>query len=181
MALSERSGEGVFEVSGIASGQSYLTNESEVKCRDEQTVATETLSLDDLTQGSLANQILIKLDIEGGEVAALREATRLLRDADKLFLIVEMDDRLLKRSGASARDLWNLARQLGKVGLFDHDRQLRDFSDFSYDQILELNEYYVLTLIRGVDLSVWRGFELPLWQLSDPLGGLRRLVARAKL
>lgn len=181
VALSERSGEGVLRLSGISSGQSYLTKESEVKCRDEQTVATQTLSLDDLTKGFSANRILIKLDIEGGEVAALRGATRLLRDADKLFLIVEMDDRLLRRSGASSRDLWNLARQLGKVALFDHDRQLRDFSNFSYDQILELNEHYGLRLNRGVDLFVWRGFELPLWQFSDPLGGLRRLLTRAKL
>jgi FkbM family methyltransferase len=62
----------------------------------------DTISLDDVVQ-DVEGVAIVKLDLEGGEVGALRGAGRLL-SAGVPFL-VEIEDEHLRRQGATAEDL----------------------------------------------------------------------------
>ncbi len=72
-----------------------------------------TTSLDDaLGAADCARLTLVKLDLEGAELAALRGSTRLLRDV-KPDLVIEVEDAHLARQGGSAREVLALLESAG--------------------------------------------------------------------
>jgi hypothetical protein len=77
-------------------------------------IRVETVCLDDVVP-DVEQVAFVKLDLEGGEVAALRGARRLL-SAGVPFL-VEIEDEHLRRQGASAEELRGL---FGTAGYEEH-------------------------------------------------------------
>jgi FkbM family methyltransferase len=72
-----------------------------------------TIALDRaLTETTRAKLALVKLDLEGAEVGALRGATELLREVGP-DLLVEVEAEHLARNGSSAVELFDLLRAAG--------------------------------------------------------------------
>lgn len=73
-ALAENTGQGVLKVAAESSGLSHLESGpySNLRETQESDFTVEVTSLDQLTQDIPAKDLLFKLDIEGGEVAALK-------------------------------------------------------------------------------------------------------------
>jgi FkbM family methyltransferase len=74
---------------------------------------TRTQSLDEIVQAEGIPKIdVIKVDIEGAELSALRGAVNTLR-RDHPLLLLELADRLLRHQNATSADLLSLLAQLG--------------------------------------------------------------------
>jgi len=75
-------------------------------------VTTLDLSIPAEARGSIR---LMKVDIEGAEVRALRGAKR-LRAEDRPLLLIEVEDSHLRRQRSSATELFALLADAGYVG-----------------------------------------------------------------
>ncbi len=74
---------------------------------------TRTQSLDEIVQGEGLSKIdVIKMDIEGAELSALRGAVNTLR-RDHPLLLLELADRLLQHQNASSANVLSLLSQHG--------------------------------------------------------------------
>lgn len=83
--------------------------------RDSDTVEVEVTTLDDLA-GTIDRPVnLVKLDLEGAELRALRGAQVLLREARPDFLI-ELEPQHLERQGCSVAELQELFDDVAYVG-----------------------------------------------------------------
>lgn len=67
-------------------------------------ITVPTRSLDSITENLEAPPRVVKLDLEGAEIAAMRGAERLLAE-DRPFFLVEVEDDHLRRHGGSAAEL----------------------------------------------------------------------------
>ncbi len=82
--------------------------------RDSNGAAVETLALDTVL-AELVPVDVMKMDIEGGEPAALRGMREMSAASPNLRLIMEWCTPFLKRSGATPESVAELLRQLGFV------------------------------------------------------------------
>ncbi len=91
---------------------------------DSDTVEVEVTTLDDLAATIDRSVNLVKLDVEGAELRALRGAAVLLRDARPDFLI-ELEPQHLERQGCSVGELQELFEDVGYVGFALGDKPER--------------------------------------------------------
>jgi FkbM family methyltransferase len=102
-------------------------------------VATERLAhvLD------LGPTMLVKLDLEGGELGALLGAGAHLGDGNPAVLMVELMEWQLRKQGASVADVCALLTEAGyRIGLYDADRDVLTY----LDRQLEIGENNVVAV-----------------------------------
>lgn len=109
-ALGDRAGERSFVIMNQDPGFSSFSPEHP----DRGTVATVSVrTLDEVAAAEHADHVrLVKLDLEGAEVAALRGARNLLAEGFADF-IVENEPEHLRRQGAQAEELFSLFDEFG--------------------------------------------------------------------
>jgi FkbM family methyltransferase len=86
-------------------------------------VEVEVATLDDVASDVLERLRLVKLDVEGAELRALRGATRVLQWARPDF-IVELEPEHLERQGGSIREVQELFDDAGYVGYWIREGRL---------------------------------------------------------
>jgi FkbM family methyltransferase len=112
VALAEAAGRLELEVFTPGSGfSSFAPEDAGAGSRIEVAVTT----LDDLAGGLLDRVRLVKLDVEGAELRALRGATRLLEGPRPDF-IVELEPEHLERQGSTLREVQTLFQDAGYKG-----------------------------------------------------------------
>lgn len=109
IALAETTGQRTFLSFGPGSGTSSFAPHCAVGAVAQQVALT---TLDNLLQPYIGRIKLIKLDIEGAEVHALRGARTLLTEG-KPDLIVEVEPAHLKRQGSSLAELHSILEAAG--------------------------------------------------------------------
>jgi FkbM family methyltransferase len=114
VALSDHAGAALFRPVGTASGLSSLVPRPGAPSTDAAGADVEvaTATLDDLVGVHHGRVRLLKLDVEGAEVQALRGATRLLT-GDRPDLILEVEPTHLARQGSTLGELEALLTDAG--------------------------------------------------------------------
>lgn len=83
---------------------------------NKQQIEVDTRRLDDLiVEDNLPKPDLIKIDIEGAELNALRGMESLLKEQDDLLIVCEVHTEFLKDFGHSNEDLENFLRECGFI------------------------------------------------------------------
>ena len=119
VALSDRRGLATFRSVGTASGLSSLVGDEDVAGGDPRfgeletsDIEVETATIDDLVGIAGGRVRLVKLDVEGAEVHALRGARRLLA-GDRPDFILEVEPDHLSRQGSSLAELESILTGAG--------------------------------------------------------------------
>lgn len=124
-AVGERTGEALLALP--SSGNLGMFTLGPVSGSEAYTVALRTL--DDILSAQPPSPIdLIKIDIEGSELAALRGAARTLRTHQPAVLI-ELNESALRRCGASSQQVKTLLRKAGYRGWLIGRRTTRPILD----------------------------------------------------
>ena len=92
-------------------------------------IEVEVTTIDELAAEAVRPVSLVKLDIEGAELRALRGASRLLEGPRPVF-IIELEPAHLQRQGASVREVQKLFEDAGYVGYWIDDRPVRLFGSW---------------------------------------------------
>ncbi len=112
-ALSDTSGERSFVVMGSGGG---LSSFAPAEPGEGEQVRVAVRTLDGAIPHDFWGRIrMVKLDIEGAEVQALRGASRLLSD-ERPVLLIEVEEPHLRRQGSSACELTALLSDHGYTG-----------------------------------------------------------------
>ena len=112
VALAEAPGSLTMHVFESGSGFSSFAPALTV---DGDTVEVEVTTLDELAATVDKSVTLVKLDVEGAELRALRGAAKLLSDARPDFL-TELEPEHLERQGCSVAELQELFNDVAYVG-----------------------------------------------------------------
>jgi FkbM family methyltransferase len=112
LAVGARSGTALLHLSAGSSNHSLVPGYTEPRGQ----LAVEVVALDDwLHRGLLSSVGLIKLDVEGGEPAALAGLAGLLAASPRAALLVEVNAAALAAAGSDPRELVERVRALGRV------------------------------------------------------------------
>lgn len=85
----------------------------------------KTITIDEyIVERNILKIDLIKMDIEGSELLALKGAKRILSQSDAPVIILEMSDRNTSGSGYQAVDIWDFLDSLG-FSMYNFDRKGR--------------------------------------------------------
>ncbi len=119
-AVSDRAGTRDFFLSDTASHSGLGRSMAEQSITGVTTV--QSTSIDEVLDG--ATVAVIKMDIEGGEVAALRGMERTLAGAGRVSLFIEVNEAALAAHGSSAAELVGQLESLfDEVGVIDEKRR----------------------------------------------------------
>lgn len=140
-AVSDKDGIGRLFVSEYLSGECSLVN---IKKRHTRSVAVDTVILDNTINQKID---VIKVDVDGNEMAVLAGAHNLLEQNKDILLFTEIWKIGLEEAGYSCEDYWNKLMQYGLHYIYLIDDRKR------YSQLTTLNrllEY--LQMAEGVNL-----------------------------
>lgn len=101
-AVADSAGRAVFHPSASTTGSSLLAR-NDIPLRDAVEVATTTV--DAVVDGRFERPIVLKLDIEGAEPLALAGAANVLRQAEELVVIAEINPAALATRGYTQDDV----------------------------------------------------------------------------
>jgi len=108
--------------SGFGDAYRYVVDDSASSVQGESVWVATLDTLD--AEHSLAPVDFIKLDIEGGELLALRGARRVLESSERVVIMFESDPEWCKRSGYRREEVVELLRSLG-FGIYSWSARLR--------------------------------------------------------
>lgn len=128
LAVSDKAG--VANLSCYEEGAEVYGSIGTAKREEADIVAHEevaTTTLDDYVQTNEIKHIdLIKMDIEGAELLALRGGEHLLQQSNAPTIVFEMSDTNTKGFGYKAIEIWNALESYGyEMRAFDHRGRLR--------------------------------------------------------
>jgi len=111
IAISDSDGTVVLYTDGAAGNSPSLAHQR----GEHESVSVSARSLDSLmAEGALPRPTVIKLDIEGAEILALRGAKQLLTGPERpRALFIEVHDTFLPGFGSSADEVYALLQELG--------------------------------------------------------------------
>lgn len=146
LAVSDRDGEAVMHLDAVDSGaNSLLRTSGSVRQERVRTVALDTYA----AQERITRVDLIKMDIEGAELLALRGMRKVVQSNPSLILFMEFTPEQKSTSGIRASGLSSELLSLGLVAFLTETMAPLDVGD-------------VLKRGRIVDLLCIRGTQLPL-------------------
>lgn len=115
---------------------------------------TKVVTLDTLinsTQLTLAKSIVIKIDVEGQELAVFKGAKELIQQADQVIVLLELHPDTLNRDGLTPEEIFQAAECIADfewlVPLLDNaavDRKIDFFKQF------RLQQYDVIGIARNI-------------------------------
>jgi len=115
LAVSDRAGTLKLYLDGITAGDTSIFPRPTSGCY----VEVESVRLDDFLPRQLTVDV-IKMDIEGGETAALNGMENVLKRSDNVKMFVECNPEMLQRANSSVEELLEKLRALGfKVRVID--------------------------------------------------------------
>jgi FkbM family methyltransferase len=127
-AASDRSGRATLRVPGSGVSPGASLERVAAAGRAAREIACETVRLDDLVaREGLARVALVKVDVEGHELAVFRGAERIL-DRDRPVLLFECEARHL--SGRAPADVFSFLSGRGYEGVFFSRDGMRPISEF---------------------------------------------------
>lgn len=174
MALGEAAGVAYFDAvpeSGVNSGVGALAPKD---AGSEGRVEVEVRTLDATAEEFGAPRLLV-MDIQGGEIGALRGATRVLTE-HRPFIVLEVEARCLVEFGATAQDVLDLLREnnyacwrFTRIGLSPvesaHEDELCDWFAVPNESV---------EIVARAKKAFLRGAMLPPASRFSPLSALRR-------
>ena len=111
-------------------------------------IEIETVTLDEFFQGKEESIDVIKMDVEGSEMAVLQGMTRILERNDKLIIFTEFFPALLKKSGASPEGYLNELEKHGfKLYKIGEPMRLIDTDDIG--RLSAIEQHANLVCLRG--------------------------------
>ena len=111
MALSDRRGDSVIYLSGLDTGRHSLYQHG---LPEQGNTLVETTTLDHFMESQDWPQIdLIKIDVEGAEVAVLDGMCQFLLRSPQLKLVIELNPALLQSAGVTPNGFLDKVRSLG--------------------------------------------------------------------
>jgi FkbM family methyltransferase len=121
--------------------------------RGQKAVLVDSVALDDFLDADYAVDV-IKMDIEGAEMAALLGMSKVIARSPRLAMFAEFYPGALERAGVSPADYFNELQRHGfKIYLIDEQRQCWEaVSDIAY-----LANYLMRKKIRGINLLCVKG------------------------
>ncbi|MCJ7515977.1 MAG: FkbM family methyltransferase [Dehalococcoidia bacterium] len=121
--------------------------------RRQKVVLVDSVALDDFLDADCAVDV-IKMDVEGAEMAALLGMSKVIARSPRLAMFTEFFPGALERAGVSPADYFNeLQRHEFNIYLIDEPRQLWEaVSDIAY-----LANYLMRKKIRGINLLCVKG------------------------
>ena len=139
-AVSDRTGRAVFEEHYARSGYSALQRET-AKVRAEcATYEVETRRLDDVLL-EMERVDLIKLDIEGGELAALRGAVGKIKKCNPAIIFECGSEYWLAKNNLSRLELYNFITGDLRYDLFSFSDFLFEKGSMSYEEFRKYGLY----------------------------------------
>jgi len=173
-ALGEAAGVAYFDAAPEVGGNSGLgaLAPGQSTAGDHVEVEVETL---DETAAKFGAPRLVVMDIQGGELGALRGAQRLLAEV-RPFIVLEVESRCLEVLGASAQDVWDI--------LHENDYTCWRFTRTGLTRVGsvaddELSDWFAVPdeaadVVAQVKKAFLRGAILPPASRLSPLSSLRR-------
>lgn len=121
--------------------------------RRQKAVLVDSVALDDFLDKDYAVDV-IKMDIEGAEMAALLGMNKVIARSPKLVMFTELYPKALERAGFSPADYFNELQRHGfKIHLVDERRQQCEaVPDLAY-----LTNYLMKKKITGINLLCIKG------------------------
>jgi hypothetical protein len=107
-AVSDKNERLDFYLSARSRSTSSLFSEE----RNARKIQIEAVSLDDFLDDRVSVDI-VKMDIEGGEVRALKGMGRLLKRSPRVTMFVECNPQALQHAGSSVKELFQVLRDYG--------------------------------------------------------------------
>jgi FkbM family methyltransferase len=117
------------------------TGRSSLSCMSDfsgKTEVVDSITMDDyLEQRNIAKVDLIKIDVEGSELSVLKGMQQLLSSAYQPYLMIEMDEQLLRSQNASVEEVLDYLESFGLVPFGEAETQA-DYSLSFADKSLVL-------------------------------------------
>ena len=121
MAVSDTTGTARFLISDGTLGSSLILGRTNIGATYSRLVPT--VALDFTLQEIPLKSLLIKLDVEGGEIMAIRGMSSVLRRAAKIAMICEMNPAALQAGGQTPAGLVHLLQKQGLETFFISDAE----------------------------------------------------------
>lgn len=127
-AVSDRTGQAKLYLSGLGSDLHMLCGQ-ESDCTEN--IKVDVVSIDEFLHGETYPADIIKIDVEGGELAVLSGMTETCRYSDNLKLFIEFCPHLLKQSNTDMLEYWGKLAELGfkHISLIDESREKLEVAD----------------------------------------------------
>ena len=109
VAVSDRTGDAIL----FTDPKNPDTNSIMGGNENAPSISVPTITLDDYATSHALIPDLIKMDIEGAEMLALRGATRLLNEENAPLILMEINPAALRQSGSSPDEILTLLASLG--------------------------------------------------------------------
>jgi len=120
-AVSDRTGQAKLYLNELNSGENTLYGHGNDYT---ESIAVHTVSIDEFLHGETYPVDIIKIDVEGGELAVLSGMTKTCRLSDNLKLLIEFNPPLLQQSNTDMAEYWDKLIELGfkHIYLIDESR-----------------------------------------------------------
>jgi FkbM family methyltransferase len=132
VAISDKTGSLTFYLNKISGLSSFHHKE-----KNSQILLVDTITLDDWCSSEQISLDIIKMDIEGHELNALKGMKYILENEANVQLIIELNPSCLIEAGSSTDALWQEIKAYGF-----HIKVINEFThriyDISFDQAIEL-------------------------------------------
>ena len=131
---------------------------------ESNAVEVQTTRLDD----DKRHIFLLKLDLQGGESAALRGASGLIDVGNISWIFCELDDRLLRGSGSSARQLVDALADAGFACVNSRERSWRRMNHYTLPNTSNAT-FWTNMLCAHSTVASWQGKTIWKTQLAASL------------
>lgn len=127
-AVSNRAGQAKLYLYELDSGGNTLYGQGSDYT---ESIAVDMVSIDEFLRGEMCPVDIMKIDVEGGELAVLSGMTKMCRLSDNLKLFIEFNPPLLRQSNTDMTEYWNKLIDLGfkQIYLINESQERLEVAD----------------------------------------------------